>query len=331
MERPKLSDSLEPPSLNEGSFAIGSSYRRIQIPWVPLASAAATIAILTAFWSSPNQTAISSGQIYTPPKSSFFVPSALALPMAIFEEEAPSQEQEVKKWLRTINVDQNLAARFNRPNVNLQTGEITISHEAIEIALKVVEEMEYEKTNSETPHLFFHVLTTLMHETSGGQSFGTGRYNTGEMMAEDIPYFKQIIDEINEKYSNNPENNPLNQFGVPVTYENIPVSARPKTAYGNYVDNQFGGAIGPAQFRPRTWMAHRREVAANPFDLYEATYAMVHKLVADGIENNPGEAIRAYYGSCSGGFAETCNVRVEMAELLQSNYVRYLEGNKAGE
>jgi membrane-bound lytic murein transglycosylase B len=73
---------------------------------------------------------------------------------------------------------------------------------------------------------------------------------------------------------------------------------------GNQVG--WGGAMGPAQFIPSTWMGYRAKVTnitgktANPWDIRDAFIASALKLGADGAKTKEGEwaaAMRYFSGS----------------------------------
>ena len=73
----------------------------------------------------------------------------------------------------------------------------------------------------------------------------------------------------------------------------------------------WGGAMGPAQFIPSTWMGYKDQVSAvtgqpaNPFDIRDAFIAAAIKLKADGGATQSGEwaaAMRYFSGGTNPAF-----------------------------
>lgn len=86
--------------------------------------------------------------------------------------------------------------------------------------------------------------------------------------------------------------------------ETTPVSCPMRDKKGNQVG--WGGAMGPAQFIPSTWMGYREKVSAltgkpaNPWDIQDAFIAAAIKLKADGAGTQSGEwaaAMKYFSGS----------------------------------
>ncbi len=86
--------------------------------------------------------------------------------------------------------------------------------------------------------------------------------------------------------------------------DTTPVSCPMHDAKGNQVG--WGGAMGPAQFIPSTWIGYKDKVAAltgkpaNPWDINDAFTAAAIKLKADGAGTQSGEwaaAMRYFSGS----------------------------------
>jgi membrane-bound lytic murein transglycosylase B len=81
------------------------------------------------------------------------------------------------------------------------------------------------------------------------------------------------------------------ELGLPI--DTTPVSCPMRDKSGNQVG--WGGAMGPAQFIPSTWMGYRAKVtavtgkAANPWDIRDAFLAAAIKLKADGAGSQSGE------------------------------------------
>ncbi|MBU4056951.1 lytic murein transglycosylase [Patescibacteria group bacterium] len=104
-----------------------------------------------------------------------------------------------------------------------------------------------------------YLLGILKVETNLGANLGSGYYQT-DMRPSQQPTFLEIIKEL----------------GLP---ETVPVSKRPKTYSG------WGGAMGPAQMMPTTWVAYKDGVTSitgnnppNPWDIKDAVVAMALKV-----------------------------------------------------
>lgn len=90
----------------------------------------------------------------------------------------------------------------------------------------------------------------------------------------------------------------------------------------------WGGAMGPAQFIPSTWMGYRAKVAnitgktANPWDIRDAFIASALKLGADGATSKKGEwaaAMRYFSGSTNVRFRFYGDQVVAQAEQYQED------------
>lgn len=104
-----------------------------------------------------------------------------------------------------------------------------------------------------------YLLGILKVETNLGSNLGSGSYKT-DMGPKQQPTFLEIIGEL----------------GLP---ETVPVSKKPKTYSG------WGGAMGPAQMMPTTWVAYKAGVTSitgnnppNPWDIKDAVVAMALKV-----------------------------------------------------
>lgn len=83
-----------------------------------------------------------------------------------------------------------------------------------------------------------------------------------------------------------------------------PVSCPMRDKNGNQIG--WGGAMGPAQFIPSTWMGYKSKIenitgkTANPWDIRDAFIASAIKLAADGATSKSGEwtaAMKYFSGS----------------------------------
>lgn len=104
-----------------------------------------------------------------------------------------------------------------------------------------------------------YLLGILKVETNLGSNLGSGYYKT-DMNPNQHPTFLAVI----------------NELGLPDT---VPVSKKPKSYTG------WGGAMGPAQMMPMTWIGYKSQVSAitgnnppNPWDIKDAVVAMALKV-----------------------------------------------------
>jgi membrane-bound lytic murein transglycosylase B len=111
------------------------------------------------------------------------------------------------------------------------------------------------------------------------------------------------------------------------------VSCPMRDKNGNQVG--WGGAMGPAQFIPSTWMGYRAKVTkmtgspANPWDIRDAFIASGIKLAADGASSKEGEwaaAMKYFSGSTNTRFRFYGDNVVATAEKYQKE-IEELNGN----
>ncbi len=107
-----------------------------------------------------------------------------------------------------------------------------------------------------------------------------------------------------------------------------PVSCPQRDKNGNRIG--WGGAMGPAQFIPSTWMGYKDKVAqatgksaANPWDIRDAFAAAAIKLTAGGADGTPqGEwdaAMRYFSGSTSTKYRFYGDSVMSLADKYQSD------------
>lgn len=105
-----------------------------------------------------------------------------------------------------------------------------------------------------------------------------------------------------------------------------PISCPMHDSKGNQVG--WGGAMGPAQFIPSTWMGYKDKVSAisgktaNPWDIRDAFLASAIKLAADGGTSKSGEwaaAMRYFSGSTNSKYSFYGDSVVARAEQYQSD------------
>jgi membrane-bound lytic murein transglycosylase B len=114
------------------------------------------------------------------------------------------------------------------------------------------------------------LLAVLKQETSWGTNVGTGSWKK-DMHKRDQPAFIQICDELN------------------LDPDKMPVSRKP--SYG------WGGAMGPAQFLPATWLSYKDQIASltghnppSPWDIDDAFTAAALKLANGGASQRTSAA-----------------------------------------
>ena len=105
-----------------------------------------------------------------------------------------------------------------------------------------------------------------------------------------------------------------------------PVSCPMKDSKGKQIG--WGGAMGPAQFIPSTWMGYRGMGSAitgkpaNPWDIRDAFLASALKLGADGAKTKEGEwaaAMRYFSGSTNLAYRFYGDNVVATAEKYQTD------------
>lgn len=178
---------------------------------------------------------------------------------------------QTQKDLDILSVERDeLRAQLNA----LQSLGSTINlEEAIEIA-----EYASGRTGARTAFL----LGVLRVESNMGQNVGGGRYKS-DMNPTQHDLFKKICSELDLKASD-----------MPVS-KRVCYNTKSKDGCGGW-----GGAMGPAQFMPSTWMGYKDKVAKvtghnppNPWNLKDALVAMGLKLaVVPGVTDHKESAER---------------------------------------
>lgn len=141
------------------------------------------------------------------------------------------------------------------------------------------------------------LIAILEIESRLGANVGTGHY-PNDMHPRDHNAFLAITRELG-----------LDPYTTPVSR---------KPSYG------WGGAMGPAQFLPTTWLGYRDRVSAftsrkpaNPWNIEDAFFAAAIKLARDGASSKaaPGElaAAKAYIGGSPNCSRDICNYYANLA------------------
>jgi membrane-bound lytic murein transglycosylase B len=117
------------------------------------------------------------------------------------------------------------------------------------------------------------ILGVIQQETRLGEFLGNGNWRTDMHPTRDQPVFQQIMAELG------------------LDPDSVPISAAP--SYG------YGGAMGPAQFIPSTWILYKDRIAQvtghnppNPYDPFDAFTASALLLADNGADRGTREAER---------------------------------------
>ncbi len=117
------------------------------------------------------------------------------------------------------------------------------------------------------------ILGILAEESNLGQNVGTGNWRTDMHPTRDVPVFQLITTELGL----NPDTQPVSK----------------KAWYG------WGGAMGPAQFIPSTWVQYKSRIATivnqsppNPWDPRTATFATALLMADNGADAQTPQAER---------------------------------------
>lgn len=117
------------------------------------------------------------------------------------------------------------------------------------------------------------ILGVIQEETRLGEFLGNGNWRTDMHPTRDQPIFEKLMAELG------------------LDPDSVPVSAAP--SYG------YGGAMGPAQFIPSTWVLYKDRIAQvtghnppNPYDPFDAFTASALLLADNGADRGTREAER---------------------------------------
>lgn len=168
------------------------------------------------------------------------------------------------------------------------------------------------------------ILSVLYQESTLGQNLGTAYYKdaiinfTSDWRKKQREAFEQIIRELGRDP------------------ETTLVSRPPCFTKGC----GSGGAMGPAQFMPTTWLSYRDDVKnlvghiPDPWDIKDALIAMALLLKDNGGSKDPWRAAAAYFGSCRGNWAFYCKKVVARADCYKKTFkdpsINYCEGQNLG-
>ncbi|MFH1392545.1 MAG: lytic murein transglycosylase [bacterium] len=150
------------------------------------------------------------------------------------------------------------------------------------------------------------ILAILDQESDFNRFTGACNYKTALRSGHD--YEEAIFEDITKSLGLNPNE--------------ILVSCPLKNSKGEYVGS--GGAMGPAQFMPKTWVNMQDELesllgyTANPWMPRDAIIAMALYLKRNNALNNERQAAGAYFGKCSYYGVDYCNSVLALAKAYQA-------------
>ena len=130
------------------------------------------------------------------------------------------------------------------------------------------------------------ILAIMTVETNLGKDLGVGKWNEDMHPTRDVPIFKEIVAELG------------------LDPDKMPISARPCSAAkrraagpGKRCGYGYGGAMGPAQFIPSTWVLYKDRIARvtgqsppNPWDPRTAVFATALLMMDNGADKGTRRA-----------------------------------------
>jgi membrane-bound lytic murein transglycosylase B len=162
------------------------------------------------------------------------------------------------------------------------------------------------------------LLAVLTQESSLGQNVGTCNWRAVMKPDRDQQPFLQIMREL------------------AMDPDATPVSCPMRDKSGKQIG--WGGAMGPAQFLPSTWLEYRARImavtgkaTANPWDIRDAFVAAALKLRADGADGTPiGEwsaAMRYFSGGTDPRYSLYGNTVQALANVYQADIDQLTPGS----
>jgi len=214
-----------------------------------------------------------------------------------------SQAQSEKVLLQKLQDQNHASLSLVRERIRLlQSGGETLSFEQ---ALKYA---EYGAKLTGVRSAF--LLAILRQESDMGANVGSCFYDKA-LRGKSAEKRKQAFEQITKELGKNPA---TTLVSCPAIYK------------GKYIGS--GGAMGPAQFMPDTWLGYKNEVARltghnppSPWSIEDAIVAMALKLKKGGasIQTRAAErkAAGAYFGKCKFGHIDYCDDVLALADLYQ--------------
>ncbi len=139
------------------------------------------------------------------------------------------------------------------------------------------------KATGVNPALILAILTV---ETNLGKTLGVGKWDEDMHPTRDVPIFKQIVAELG-----------LDPDKMPVSARPCSAARRKAVGPGNKCGYGYGGAMGPAQFIPSTWVLYKDRVARisgqnppNPWDPRTAVFATALLMMDNGADKGTRKA-----------------------------------------
>lgn len=136
---------------------------------------------------------------------------------------------------------------------------------------------EASKKTGVSPALILGILTV---ETNLGQNLGVGKWYEDMHPTRDVPVFKEIVAELG-----------LDADKMPVSARPCSLAARQAAGAGQPCGYGYGGAMGPAQFIPSTWVLYKERIARasgqnppNPWDPRTAVFATALLMMDNGAD-----------------------------------------------
>lgn len=169
-------------------------------------------------------------------------------------KETKGQEAEYKKILKS---QQKTAAQIRAELFSLRGSAAIPFGKALEYAQKVGSRMNLRPA---------FILGIVAEETNLGENVGTGTWSVDMHPTRDVPPFKKIMENLG------------------LDPNKMPVSKKP--SYG------WGGAMGPAQFIPSTWVLYAGY--PKPDWNYDASKDQIRQLLGLNRPSNPWEPLDAF-------------------------------------
>ncbi len=130
------------------------------------------------------------------------------------------------------------------------------------------------------------ILAILTVETNLGQTLGVGKWDEDMHPTRDKPVFLEIVAELG-----------LDPDTLPISARPCSAAARKAAGPGNRCGYGYGGAMGPAQFIPSTWILYKDRIARvtgqsppNPWDPRTAVFANALLMMDNGADKGTRNA-----------------------------------------
>ncbi len=130
------------------------------------------------------------------------------------------------------------------------------------------------------------ILAILTVETNLGKTLGIGKWYEDMHPTRDVPVFKEIVAELG-----------LDPDEMPVSARPCSAAKRKAAGPGNRCGYGYGGAMGPAQFIPSTWIMYKDRIARvtgqsppNPWEPRTAVFATSLLMMDNGADKGTRNA-----------------------------------------